>query len=334
MEPGSRPVPRSRRVHGRQPQERAGRAAAARPPGLRHASRHRQAALQAGRNRPLPVADARPLHVLAAATRPALAVLSIARPGDAMVSARRRATADCIGGLKPVIGPDGKPLRGIGVGEYDDPPPTPGRRVQARTRRSETRDTRSEVLLDTRQVPRQPLRAGRLREEAGVRRQELRPGRHRAGSHRSFAHRRRADEGRAGATSSPPSTARHRSTTEKDVQASRSSPTRPAGRRRRFSTCGSSCPPTCSPAGPKGKPLRRRPGGATFRTAATRRPIVRPIPLVDEELQRRVLPRGRRPDRRRAEPRLLQVRTPNGKPADLKGDDHRRHEHRLPKSRR
>ena len=82
------PVPRSRRVHGRRSQERAGRAAPARAAGVRHAPGHRQAALQAGRNDPLPLADARPLHAPPAGARPAPEVPP-PRPGRCGRAARR-----------------------------------------------------------------------------------------------------------------------------------------------------------------------------------------------------------------------------------------------------
>ncbi len=86
--------------------------------GLRHAPRHRQAALQAGRNDPLPLTHAQPLdaalppeHEMHLLFTPAATRATLSRPST-------KATAALLSGLKPVLGPDNKPLRGIGVGEF------------------------------------------------------------------------------------------------------------------------------------------------------------------------------------------------------------------------
>ena len=51
-------------------------------------------------------------------------------------------------GLKPVMGPDGKPLRGIGTGEYDLGPDAPGGEYTLEV--VEIQDRGREVVLDTR----------------------------------------------------------------------------------------------------------------------------------------------------------------------------------------
>ena len=187
------------------------------------------------------------------------------------------------------------------------------RRVQARSLRSERRAPAGSAARDA-EVHREPLRAGHLREEAGVRRQELRAGRRRAGAHRSVAHRRRADEGREGQRR------RHRRRPRRfheQKDATFTIVTDASGTKAvldvRFKL----------PADLFEKATKDAPPSATLsvniQDGSDAEPIVRPIPLVTKNLQVEFFPEGGEMIEGVPGRVYFMVRTPTGKPADLKG---------------
>ena len=197
--------------------------------------------------------------------------------------------------------------------------------TRSKSSRSPGTAAESPGVLDTRRFLVEPLRPGRVREEAGVRRQVVRPRRRGPGPRRGVAHGRRADEGRP-ADVVATLTARPRSTPKRTLRFQ--IVTDPATRRRgrclnvRFRL----------PAGPERQPGRGQAVGRRPRRPGERRERRRDDPAADPAGRTgaagRVLPGGRRPGGRRPEPGVLPGPHPVRQAGRPEGHAHRRHEHR------
>ena len=227
-----------------------------------------------------------------------------------------------------MIGPDKKPLRGIGVGEYTLCRGRARRRVQARPLRGRT-DGDQEVLLETRKFIVNRYVPDMFEKKLEFDGKSLRAGRRRAGPHRGLAHRGRADEGREGQRRRH--RRRPRRSTSRTASSSRSSP---AERRTKavldvrfklpadiFETAKTDTPPNATLS-------------VNIQDGSDAEPIVRPIPLVTKNLKVEFFPEGGEmidgvPGRV-----YFQVRTPARQARRPEGLHHRRHETRSPRSRR